>query len=41
MLINSNNIKTVRIHKQQFDSISKKADYVILQCIENGEVLKF
>ena len=42
MLIhNSDNIKTIRIHKQQFDSIDKKADYVILQCIEDGRVLEF
>lgn len=40
MSIHSNNIKTVKIHKQQFDSINKKADYIILQCIENGKVLK-
>lgn len=41
MSIHSDNIKIVRIHKQQFDSINEKADYVILQCIEDGEVLKF
>lgn len=41
MSIHSNNIKTVRMHKQQFDSIDKKADYVILQCIEDGRVLEF
>lgn len=35
-----NKVKTIKIHKQRFDSINKKADYIILQCIENGKVLK-
>lgn len=34
-------VKTVRIHKQQFDSINKKADYIILQCVEDGRVINF
>lgn len=36
-----NKVKTIRIHKQQFDSINKKADYIILQYIEDGRVLKY
>lgn len=39
--IDCNNIKQVRIHKQQFDSIEKKADYLILSCIENGRCIGF
>ena len=31
------NIKHVNVHKQQFDSIEQKADYLILSCIENGK----
>lgn len=34
-------IKTVRIHKQQFDSINEKADYIVLQCIDDGRVINF
>ena len=39
--IDCSNIKQVRIHKQQFDSIEKKADYLILSCIENGRCIGF
>lgn len=39
--IDCNNIKQVRIHKQQFDSIEKKADYLILSCIEDGRCIGF
>lgn len=39
--IDCSNIKQVRIHKQQFDSIEKKADYLILSCIENGRYIGF
>lgn len=35
------NIRHVSIHKEQFDAIEKKADAVILSCIENGRVLSF
>ena len=31
------NIKHVNVHKQQFDSIEKNANYIILGCIENGK----
>lgn len=34
MKIDCSNIKHVNIHKQQFDSIEKDADYIILSCIE-------
>lgn len=34
-------IRTVRIHKEQFDAIDKKANAVILTCIEDGRVIAF
>ena len=34
-------IRTIKIHKQQFDAIEKKADVVILTCIEDGRVISF
>ena len=39
--IDCSNIKQVRIHKQQFDSIEQKADYLILSCIEDGRCIGF
>ena len=35
------NIHHVSIHKEQFDAIEKKADAVILSCVEDGRVLSF
>ena len=35
------NIRHIGVHKEQFDVIEKKADVVILSCIENGRVLSF
>ena len=34
-------IRTVRIHKQQFDAIDNKANIVMLTCIEDGRVILF
>ena len=34
-------IRTVRIHKQQFDAIDNKANVVMLTCIEDGRVIPF
>lgn len=39
--IDCSNIKQVRIHRQQFDSIEQKADYLILSCIEDGRCIGF
>ncbi len=35
------NIKHVNVHKQQFDSIEKNADYIIIDCIEDGRCIGF
>lgn len=35
------NIRHVGVHKEQFDVIEKKADFVILSCVEDGRVLSF
>lgn len=34
-------IKTVRVNKEQFDSINENAKCIILQCIEDGRVIGF
>lgn len=39
MKIDCSNIKQVRIHKQQFDSIEKNANYIILGCIEDSRCI--
>lgn len=41
MKIDSSNIRHVNVHKQQFDSIEKNADYIILSCIEDGRCVGF
>lgn len=41
MRIDCSNIKQVRIHKQQFDSIEQNADYLILSCIEDRRCIGF
>lgn len=41
MRIDCSNIKHVNIHKQQFDSIEKNANYIILDCIEDGRCIGF
>ena len=35
------NIRTVRVHKEQFDAIENKADVVIITCIEDGRSISF
>lgn len=35
------NIRHVGVHREQFDAIQKKADVIILSCIEDGRVLSF
>ena len=34
-------IRTVRVHKEQFDAIEKKANTVIITCIEDGRCIDF
>lgn len=34
-------IRTVRIHKEQFDAIDKKAVAILLECKEDGRVIAF
>ena len=41
MSLNCSNIRHIGVHKEQFDAIEKKADVVILSCIEDGRVLSF
>lgn len=35
------NIRHVGVHREQFDAIETKADFVILSCVEDGRVLSF
>lgn len=35
------NIRHVGVHREQFDAIQKKADVIILSCVEDGRVLSF
>lgn len=39
--IDCSSIRTVRVHKEQFDAIEKKADSVIITCIEDGRCIMF
>ena len=39
--IDCSSIRTVRVHKDQFDAIEKKADDVIITCIEDGRCVTF
>ena len=41
MTLDCSNIRHVGVNKEQFDAIEKKADFVILSCIEDGRVLSF
>ena len=34
-------IRTVRVHKEQFDAIDKKANIIIITCIEDGRCITF
>ena len=34
-------IRTVRVHKEQFDAIENKANAVIITCIEDGRCIAF
>ncbi|RHA87418.1 hypothetical protein [Roseburia inulinivorans] len=39
--VDFSSIRTVRVHKQQFDAIDNKANVVMLTCIEDGRVIPF
>ena len=39
--VDFSSIRTIRIHKEQFDAIEKKADTVIVTCIEDGRCMSF
>ena len=39
--VDCSSIRTVRVHKEQFDAIEKKADSVIITCIEDGRCVVF
>lgn len=39
--IDCSSIRTVKVHKEQFDAIEKKTDAVIITCIEDGRCLAF
>lgn len=41
MNVDFSTVKTVRVHKEQFDSIDAKANVVMLTCIEDGRVIAF
>ena len=34
-------IRTVKVHKEQFDAIEKKAKVVIITCAEDGRCIPF
>lgn len=34
-------IRTVKVHKEQFDAIEKKAKVVIIECVEDGRCISF
>lgn len=39
--VDFSSIRTVRVHKQQFDAIDNKANVVMLTCVEDGRVIPF
>lgn len=39
--VDFSSIRTVRVHKQQFDAIDNKANVVMLTCIEDSRVIPF
>ena len=41
MGLDCSSIRTVRVHKEQFDAIDKKANTIILTCIEDGRCITF
>ena len=39
--IDFSSIRTVTVHKKQFDAIDKKANTVLITCIEDGRCIAF
>ena len=39
--VDFSDIRIVRIHKEQFDAIDKKAVAILLECKEDGQVIAF
>lgn len=39
--VDFSSIRTVRVHKEQFDAIDNKANVVMITCIEDGRVIPF
>lgn len=39
--VDCSSIRTVRVHKEQFDAILEKAETVIITCIEDGRCVAF
>ena len=39
--VDFSSLKTVRAHKEQFDAIDKKANVVMITCIEDGRCIAF
>lgn len=39
--VDFSSIRTVRVHKEQFDAIDNKANVVMITCIDDGRVIPF
>lgn len=39
--VDFSSIRTVRVHKKQFETIDKKANVVMITCIEDGRDIAF
>lgn len=39
--VDFSSVRTVKIHKEQFDVINKKAKFILITCIEDGKVISF
>lgn len=39
--VDFSSVRSVRVHKEQFDAIDKKANVVLITCIEDGRVIAF
>ena len=41
IMLDFSSVRTVRVHKEQFEAIEKKANSVIITCIEDGRCISF
>ena len=39
--VDFSSVRTVRVHKEQFDAIDKKANAIIITCMEDRRVIAF